>query len=291
MIYIMKKAFITSVALALSLVLSAQELHVEWEAITSQDFPAAVAKADSVCIIPMGVLEKHGPHLPLGTDAFNAHGLSVLAAQQEYCVVFPFYYVGQINEARHTPGTIAYSPELVYKMLEETCEEAARNGFKKIILYSYHGGNTALVQYFCQNQLNSRRDYVVYQATHKNLPERNETISKMRKSRSGGHADELETSTIMVLQPGLAKVEHASDESGKDLDRLNLPNLRPGIWWYASYPNHYAGESSAANETLGKEVVDGRVEVIVKMIRDVKADKVAPALQREFFDRVDGLLK
>ena len=69
-----------------------------------------------------------------------------------------------------------------------------------------------------------------------------------------------------------------------------MENLRPGIWWYARYPNHYAGESSQATEELGKKVVDARVEVLVKMIRDVKADAAGPALQREFFDRVDNLL-
>lgn len=287
----MKKFLICIIASLFCAGTFAQDLHVEWEALTSPDFAEAVAKADSVCIIPMGVLEKHGPHLPLGTDVLNAHGLSVLAAEQEYCVVFPFYYAGQINEARHMPGTVAYSPELVYRMLEETCEEVARNGFKKIILYNCHGGNNSLVTYFCQNQLNERHDYIVYAASHKYLPEAEKEISSMRKSHTGGHADELETASIMVLYPGLAKVEHASDQSGEDLARLNLKNLRPGIWWYASYPNHYAGDASQATEEIGRKVVDGKVEVLVRMIRDVKADKTGPALQREFYDRVDNLLK
>lgn len=286
----MKRMILLVSASLLGIWAGAQTLHVEWEKLTAVDFPTAVDRADSVCIIPMGVLEKHGPHLPIGTDILNAHGLSVLAAEQEYCVVFPFYYAGQINEARHMPGTVAYSPELVYKMLEETCEEVARNGFKKIILYSYHGGNNSLVTYFCQNQLNRRHDYIVYAASHKNMPQANKEIEAMRKSHTGGHADELETATIMVLCPGLAKIEKAADQSGEDLARLPLENLRPGIWWYASYPNHYAGESSQATEELGKKVVDARVEVLVKMIRDVKADAAGPALQREFFDRVDNLL-
>lgn len=287
----MRKTVITILAGLLCIGASAQELHVEWEALTSTDFPAAMAKADSVCIIPMGVIEKHGPHMPVGTDVLNAHGVSVLAAAQEYCVVYPFYYVGQINEARHTPGTVAYSPELVYKMLEETCDEVARNGFKKIILYNCHGGNNALVTYFCQNQLNKRHDYVVYGATHKNTPQRAKQIAGMRKSHSGGHADELETASIMVLHPGYVKLKYTGLQSGEDQGRLPLENLRPGIWWYASYPNHYAGDASQATVELGRTVIDGRVEVLVKMIRDVKADKAGPAIQKEYFDRVDNMLK
>lgn len=289
----MKRILTIALCLGLCIGATAQEekLHPEWEALTSPDFAKAIGASDSVCIVPMGVLEKHGPHLPLGTDVFNAHGLAVLAAQQEYVVVYPFYYVGQINEARHMPGTVAYSPELVYQMLEETCQEIARNGFKKIILYSYHGGNSALLPYFCQNQLHSTKDYIVYAATHENTPEAQKEITAMRTSKTGGHADEMETATIMVLQPGLAKVDHAADESGEDLKRLELKNLRPGIWWYASYPNHYAGQSSGATEALGEKVIDARVEVLVKMIRDVKADKSGPALQKEFFERADNLLK
>lgn len=286
----MKKSLICIFAALLCIGASAQELRPEWEALTSTDFSAALAKSDSVCIIPMGVIEKHGPHMPVGTDVLNAHGVSVLAAAQEYCVVYPFYYFGQINEARHTLGTVAYSPELVYRMLEETCEEVARNGFKKIILYNCHGGNNALVTYFCQNQLNRRHDYVVYGATHRNTPERAKEIAKMRKSKTGGHADELETASIMVLHPGYVKLEYTGLQSGEDQERLSLQNLQPGIWWYASYPNHYAGDASQATEELGRKVVDGRVEVLVKMIRDVKADNAGPALQKEYFDKVDNLL-
>lgn len=273
-------------ALALSAYAQEEQLFVEWEALTAPDFAKAVEKSEGVCIVPMGVLEKHGPHLPLGTDVLNGHGLAVLAAQQEYCVVFPFYYVGQINEARHQPGTLSYSPDLVYKMLEETCEEIARNGFKKIILYSYHGGNKAFLEYFCFNQLHSKKDYVVYQALPSNTPETQAKIDKMRTSAPGDHAEELETATVMCLT-NYAKVERANDESGENLDRLTVNKLRPGIWWYASYPNHYAGNSIGATKELGEVVIDGRVEVMVQMIKDVKADTVSPALQAEFFERAE----
>jgi len=266
-----------------------EKIPVQWEQITSPDFEKAVEMSGGVCIVPMGVLEKHGPHLPVGTDCFNAHGISVLAAEQEYAVVYPFYYVGQINEAKHQRGTVAYSPELVYKMLEETCSEIARNGFKKIILYSYHGGNNSLVSYFCQNQLNSRKDYVVYQATHSTEPEVQKKINAMLVTHFGGHADEDETATVMVFMPETVKLQHANDQSGEDLKRLNIKNVRPGIWWYASYPNHYAGDAAAANAELGKVVIDDRVDVLSKIIRDIKNDTVAPALQKEFFDRVDAL--
>ena len=73
-------------------------------------------------ILPAGIIEKHGPHLPLSTDMILAREISSRAAELEYALVFPEFYFGQIYEAKHQPGTMAYSSELVWMMLEETCE-------------------------------------------------------------------------------------------------------------------------------------------------------------------------
>jgi creatinine amidohydrolase len=150
---IMKKIFPLCIVLFLGSVLAAQqpvqsELPYKMEELTAPKFLKAVEKAGGVCIIPMGILEKHGPHLPLGTDIFESREIAFTAAQTEYAVVFPQYFIGQIFEARHQPGTIAYSNELMWKMLEETCKELSRNGLKKIILLNGHGGNTSFLTYF-----------------------------------------------------------------------------------------------------------------------------------------------
>jgi creatinine amidohydrolase len=47
-------------------------------------------------------------------------------------VIFPQYYFGQISEARHEPGTIAYNADLQMKLLQATTDEMARNGCKKV---------------------------------------------------------------------------------------------------------------------------------------------------------------
>ena len=121
-------------------------LSPAWEELTSGDFALAVERAGGVCIIPMGVMEKHAQHLPLGTDVFAARHIALTAAAGEYAVVFPFYYAGQIFEARHQPGTVSYSPQMLYDLLDETCREIARNGFTKIILMNGHGGNNNFLQ-------------------------------------------------------------------------------------------------------------------------------------------------
>ena len=265
-----------------------QNLSAAWEELTSAEFRYAVERSEGVCIVPMGVIEKHGQHLPLGTDVFTSRYTSLQAAAKEYAVVFPFYYAGQIYEAMHQPGTIAYSPDLLYKMLEETCLEISRNGFKKIIFVNGHGGNTYFLQFFCQSQLSKERDYSVYLFTPSVDADTQKTIASMRKSTTGGHADEGESATMLVVRPELVKMERAADESGADQKRLNLPNAYTAIWWYAKYPNHYAGDAAGATEELGKVIINQRVEQLSQVIKTVKADKATMVLQRDFWKNLNN---
>jgi creatinine amidohydrolase len=115
-----------------------------------------------------------------------------------------------------------------------------------------------------------------------------EQVTKLRKSDPAGdqHAGERETSTLLYLRPDLVKQDRSAAESGANQKRLTLPDLYTGIWWYASYPNHYAGDGAVATRELGQLITEQRIASIVKALRTIKADTVAPALQREFFDRV-----
>lgn len=280
----MKKLLLITLVFTLSLFLSAQgKLPIGWEELTAPDFVKAVKLSESVCIIPMGVVEKHGPHLPLGTDVYTAREISRRAAEKEYCIVYPYYFAGQIFEAKQQPGTIAYSSELIYKMLEETCHEISRNGIKKIILANSHGGNTTFLQYFCQTQLEKQRDYVVYLFTPSVDAETQKKIVSMRKSTTGGHADEVETSSVIAIRPDLVRLDQATTESGKDLDRLQLKNVYTGIWWYAKYPNHYAGDAKDAHKELGEVSLEQRGDQLAEVVKMVKDDQITIRLQNDFF--------
>ena len=114
---------------------------MNWEKLTSPDFEIAVKTCGRVCLLPLGVIEKHGDHLPLGQDAMVIHRLCTEAAEIEPAMVFPFFYLGRINEARHQPGTISLKYELILPVLESMCDEIARNGFDRILLANGHGGN------------------------------------------------------------------------------------------------------------------------------------------------------
>src|SRR3979411_1279564 len=139
---------------------SQPKLSTHWEELTAADFREGIHRAQGTCLLPFRILEKHGPHLPLGTDLLDVRYAALHAAEQEYAVVFPEYYFGQIAEARHEPGTMAYSRELQMALLQETTDEMARNGCKKVLIVNGHGGNDSLLPFFAQTQLDKPHDYV-----------------------------------------------------------------------------------------------------------------------------------
>jgi creatinine amidohydrolase len=256
-----------------------QTYPVKWEELTGGDFIAAIQQS---CLLPFGILEKHGPHLPLGTDLLDVRYASLHGAAQEYAIVFPEYYFGQIFEARHEPGTIAYSAKLQLELLQETTDEMARNGCKKIIIVNGHGGNNSLLPFFAQSQLAAPRDYVVYVYQ----PSPSAPGRPPLKSTTDGHAGESETSHLMIARPDLVHMDRATSESGADQNRLDLPTgLYTGIWWYAKFPNHYAGDGTLANRELGEFDMKRWADGIANCIRAVKADQKSLQLQTVFYEK------
>ncbi len=282
---------------ALAFVLSsdnliAQELPVKLAELTAPDFIKAVEISGGTCLIPIGVLEKHGPHLPLGTDMIDVREVCLRAAQKEYTLVFPEYYFSQIFEAKHQPGTIAYSHELIWNVLQETCDELARNGIKKIILVNGHGGNNSFLPYFCQSQLEKKKDYAVIFFRPSADPEVAAKVKALRKTTSGGHADEAETSTMYAHSPDIVHPERAKEQSGEDQARLKgFENGYTGIWWYARYPNHYAGDGSHASKELGDLLINSEADQLAKLVKDLKSDDRILELQNRFYNEAEQPLK
>jgi len=261
------------------------KLSVHWEELSAAEFRDAITRAQNTCLLPIGIMEKHGPHLPLGNDLLNVRYVALNAAQQEYAVVFPEYYFGQIFEAKHEPGTVAYSRSLQLQLLQETTDEMARNGCKKIIIVNGHGGNNSLLPFFAQSQLESPHDYVVYvQSIARSAP--GEPQHKSDRS-TDMHAGESETSVSMIARPDLVHLDRAKLESGADQGRLKaLPEgLYTGIWWYARFPNHYAGDGGVASRELGDFEAKTWINTVVQSIKAVKADQESLRLQNQFYEQ------
>jgi creatinine amidohydrolase len=265
-------------------------LPVQWEELTGPEFVQAINRAGGTCMLPVGILEKHGPHLPIGTDLLNVRKASIDAAQQEYAVVFPQYYFAQIFEAKQEPGTVAYSLDLQLRLLQETADEMSRNGCKKILLVNGHGGNESLLPLFAQSQLSSPRDYVVYVF---GLPNLDQPGRPAKRAENDMHAGATETSHMMVNRPDLVHMDRAATESGADQNRLGTlpPSVYTAIWWYAKFPDHFAGNPASANADLGKFDMNVWRDQIVTALKAIKADQQSIRLQNEFFEKTKDPLK
>jgi len=257
-----------------------------WEELTAKNFPKAVEESGGVCILPVGVLEKHGDHLPLGTDMIIGQAVSKRTAEIESAVVFPYYFLGQIAEARHSPGCISASHRLIMDALLEMCDEINRNGFKKIIIYSSHGGNLSFLPFFLQEMPRLNRSYNVYTYFCAHISnEQEKAISEFAKSDLPDyHAGYGETSAIMYLRPDLVKMEAQDPKEGISkgrLSELRAKRVVTGYNWYAEYPHHFAGDARPATPELGKIIFDTYCENLAEIIRLVKADDTLEMLIKE----------
>ena len=263
---------------------------MNWETLNILQFRQAVADGRGVCLLPMGCLEKHGDHLPLGTDLFFAREVALRAAENEPAVVFPGYPFGQISEARHLLGTVALEARLQMELMQALCGEIARNGLGKIIIVNAHGGSISMLRYFAQTQLDKRRGFTVYFFQCWPTAEQQRQLNAVHGAPDGeGHADIHETSFIMSQNPALARMENVKVEESRPLGRLrHLRDVFTGIGWYADYPCQFAGNPIGATPERGAALRDCCVENLVAAIRAVKSDDSAAALQKEFFDRCDA---
>lgn len=264
------------------------QLPARWDELTASDWSKAVQQSDSTIILPVGILEKHGPHVPIGSDLIQVREWAVRATKKEYAVVFPDFFYGQINEAKHQPGAFALPENVVWNLLESTCDEMARNGFKKIVIINGHGGNPQMIRYFLQTRLEKRRDYAIYffEPSEDSVYRAKFNALYHSAGMDDGHAGEMETSTLLDIRPDLVQMGRAKNESGAAQHRLNIPNVYTPIWWYANFPNHYAGEGAKGDRALGKLMNEHYVNQLVQALKDIKKDRQTLLLQNEFFDRV-----
>lgn len=262
-------------------------MQVQWECLTPPEFKALV-REEKLCVLPMGSLERHGEHMPYGTDGMTAHAVAVAAAKDAPCVVFPPYWFGQVHEAACFAGAVNFPQRLLLEMLETLLDQIAHNGFAKILILNGHGGNNDFLHYFAMTQLDRQVPYTLYIA---NVAAGQHTADIAPQWESGGgHADESETSMVMAYAPELVKMEYQTFnepvEPARDISHLNA---HTGLWWYALYPEQVTGCPSKASREKGLRAFAAAAADAADLIRDVKADEVVPQMQQEFYRRVHGV--
>ncbi|MFI5007764.1 MAG: creatininase family protein, partial [Solirubrobacterales bacterium] len=71
-------------ALFATVATAAEDLPSRWDELTASDWPKAMERSAATCVLPIGILEKHGPHAPLGSDLIHVREWAARATKKEY---------------------------------------------------------------------------------------------------------------------------------------------------------------------------------------------------------------
>ena len=274
-----------------------------WENLREEEFENAIKESKGLCILPVGCLEKHGQHLPVGTDVIHITEIAKRAAEIETAMVFPTMYFGEKTGAGEFKGTVIFSPELRLQILKETCSEIYRNGFDKILIYNGHGGNQSMISYFSRGLLYEKTPYSVFDyslgsdfATPKKLlnegykylttEDRKVLQSYNDEKKRFGHADFIETGWVYGTRPETVRLDKVYDESYESthlFDDFNKLRINTPFSWMANFPNSYEGDMhDGMNERIARAMVDYSVGKLCDIIKFLKTETVSDEYKKEW---------
>ena len=208
------------------------------------------SKVDTA-ILPIGSIEQHGPHLPLGTDWIIVQEIAKRVAEKlGNCYLLPALPYGTSQEHLEFPGTISLKPSTLAKVIRDIVLSLYLHNIKKIIVISGHGGNW------------------IIKPTIRELNLKYPDLKIIHSGPMGGkpldiHAGDSETSYMLYINEDLVKkdkiVDHVPDVTQEYLDYVGMkPLSKHGSW----------GPASQASKEKGEKLLETRVEKILKYVRE-----------------------
>ena len=274
---------------------------MKWGDLREEEFYDAVKECGQLCVVPIGCMEMHGQHLPVGTDWMKVYEALSEAAKIEPVMEFPPFRFGDVQGLVTRKGAIRLTVQLEQELLTQLCSEIARNGFKKIMLLNSHGGNKWMLANFVRSVSYTQKDYVVMTHTigesliypqnikkileekgRDALPELTDEDLKavdklIEDGVEFGHADFAETAMMLGFRPELVRLDRASAVSGEcthKADRFKPYDASQRLWG-VNFPNCYMGSvpEGLCNDHFAKLGRRLLVEHIVEMIKVLKYDE------------------
>ena len=257
--------------------MTAARRPVWWE-----EFPTAafhdLDPMRTVAVLPLAAVEQHGPHLPVGTDAFINRGLldvliDKLPADLDLRIL-PVQSVGKSNEHLHAPGTLTLPPSVLIEAWTEIGLSVARVGIRKLVMLNSHGGNEEVIGIVAR-ELRVRAGMLVVKTSWSRFGNPDGLLSDNEK-RHGIHGGDSETSLMLHLRETLVDMTKAEDfisVAARDEQRFAL--LRPtgthAYAWIASDLNNKGTVGNAANATpaRGQAIADHQTDGLIQLLQDV----------------------
>jgi creatinine amidohydrolase len=209
-------------------------------------------------IVPVGALEAHGPHLPLGADQIQAEATAAALAERLHALVAPTIPYGVCAGSRPFPGTVSLSMSALGSYVRELLSELARLGVRRILLLSGHAAPTHMAA------LREAADAAV--AGHPGLAilvlSDYEFVYELRGKEapaSDGHAGLLETSRVLAMAPQTVGKERPVIQF--EGSRFKAGEPTPKEW-----PESVMGDTRASSAALGERVQRHVIERLVASV-------------------------
>lgn len=172
---------------------------------------AAAIQRGLVAVLPVGAVEQHGAHLPLLTDTTLAAGVARRVAEGLEALLLPAIAYGDAWTAEDWAGTLSLSPETLRATIEDIGRGLKRMGVRGLVTVNGHFGNREPIALAAR-----RLSELGFPLLHLDYPRLEAVASELMESMPAGpgfyHADEVETSMMLALDPEAVAMDRATPE-------------------------------------------------------------------------------
>lgn len=225
----------------------------------------------SLVIVPFAAgAKEHGPHLPMNADRAVLEYLVDAAVGELPVIAAPPVLYGWFPAFRAYPGTEVADPIVFQQTLYEIGLSLTKSGAKRIVfLNTGIRQATGLPISIAARELRSITGVPVLVVSWDDLE--TDEIAKIQEQKRGGHADEIETSIHLFLQPELVQMDKAPTDYGKQPIK-DYPGYAPGRWTRdPADPNYNAtgiyGDATLASADKGRRVLNIMRQEWLKALR------------------------
>ncbi len=229
--------------------------------LTSPGFKERAA-AGSVVIIPFGSLEAHGPHLPLGTDTFQAQAVAREAAHRTGALLAPAVPYGVCLSTRDHPGTAGITTGTLQRLLSDLVRAFRRQGITAFLLLSGHAGRTHLMALRDAAETLLLEDRELRLALVSEYDLIREVGADLLTTADDRHAGELETSRMLALAPDLVRGSAPAEYPAFPAYLLTADKV--GHW-----PGSVWGDPGQADPDKGRALLERSVATVCDIIHDL----------------------
>ena len=240
----------------------------DWQDLTMPGFEARRAQSRTV-ILPVGSLEEHGPHLPLGTDTFHALELARRVARVRPVLVAPPLYYGICRSTGEHPGTVSISGDTLRALLGDLGREFHRQGMETLVFLSGHAGGTHMSALVEAGETLLKELPKVRVAVVNVLELLREVLAaepELVRTKGDAHAGEVETALMLAVHPQL--VQGSAPTEWPRFPKYELVRDKRRYW-----PGGVWGDPAPADAAQGERLLAAEVRRLAQVIATLEGDE------------------